>query len=420
MKEYFFDAHMHAMNLIHPSFSSFVDSVSEGFTDFVSSGALSPGYLLTPAMRGQQGLNTILNMFSVFERPIGEIFAMMEEDLHGSFASHQFITAKKENTKVTYPDKPYIRDGKFHFRSHIYDQYAMIPLVMDFSTKSDDSSSRSYYTSEEQEKILAYVQDTIDGIKWYRRVKKNGLLDFFPFLGINPAMHTLGFIEQLIDTHVRLPHTKKGRNEKFFRGIKFYPPLGTNPWPEEKKEREKIEYIYSFCERNRVPIITHCDDQGFRGINSKLAQKYTAPLSFKPALEKYPELIIDFAHYGRQYSLFGKKSIKSLIGSTFTEDPWFNQIIGFMADYEHVYADMSFSGTDPAFYKGLHSFIYQQDEPLAEKIIDRSMFGSDFSVNLAKVESYTNYLRIFEESPFSDDVIHRFASVNPSRFLQLT
>ena len=233
MKEYFFDAHMHAMNLTHPSFSSFVDSVSEGFTDFVSSGALSPGYLLTPTMRGQQGLNTILNMFSIFERPIGEIFAIIEEDLHGAFVSHQHITTKKENTKVTYPEHPYIRDGKFHFRSRTYDSYALIPLVMDFSTKSEDSNSRSYYTSEEQEKILSYVQDTIDGIKWYRRVRKNGSLDFFPFLGINPGMHTLSFIEKLIETHVQLPHTKQSRNEKFFRGIKFYPPLGTNPWPEK-------------------------------------------------------------------------------------------------------------------------------------------------------------------------------------------
>ena len=74
------------------------------------------------------------------------------------------------------------------------------------------------------------------------------------------------------------------------------------------KEREKIEYIYQFCEKNRVPIITHCDDQGFRGINSKIAQRYTAPISFKPALEKYPNLIIDFAHYGRQYNPFGKRA----------------------------------------------------------------------------------------------------------------
>ena len=72
---------MHAMNLTHPNFVSFVDSVADNLTEFVTSGALSPGYLLTPSNRGQQGLVTLLNMFSVFERPIGEIFSLMEEDL---------------------------------------------------------------------------------------------------------------------------------------------------------------------------------------------------------------------------------------------------------------------------------------------------------------------------------------------------
>ena len=410
---------MHAMNMMHPSFSSFVDSVSEGFADFVSSGALSPGYLLTPAMRGQQGMSTLLNMFSIFERPIGEIFATIEEDLHGSFKSHQHLANKKEAPHIMYPPKPYIRNGKFYFRNMTYDAYGLIPLVMDFSSKGDDANSRSYYTPEEQEKILTYVKDTIDGIEWYKKVKQHGLLEFYPFLGINPTMHTHSFIEKLIEEHVFLPKEKRIQKGKLFKGIKFYPPLGTNPWPEKGIERDKISYIYSFCEKNRVPIITHCDDQGFRGINSKVAQRYTNPQSYIPVLESYPELIIDFAHYGRQYNLLSKKSFKSIIGQILTDDPWFNQIISFMETYEHVYADVSFSGTDPAFYKGLHSFIHNQKDVHKEKILKRSMFGSDFSVNLAKVESYSNYLRIFEESPFSDEEIHLLASTNPIHFLGL-
>jgi predicted TIM-barrel fold metal-dependent hydrolase len=91
-----------------------------------------------------------------------------------------------------------------------------------------------------------------------------------------------------------------------------------------------------------------------------------------------------------------------------------------MARFDHVYADFSFSGTDPAFYSDLHAFIHElEDGDLAQRIIDRSMFGTDFQVNLAKVESYSNYLRIFETSPFSDEEIEKFASENPLRFLGL-
>ena len=46
------------------------------------------------------------------------------------------------------------------------------------------------------------------------------------------------------------------------------------------------------------------------------------------------------------------------------------------------------------------------------------MFGTDFSVNLMKVESYTSYYRIFEESPFSNEDIHRFVHTNPLRYMR--
>ena len=179
---------MHAMNLMHPSFSSFIDSVSESFSDFVASGALSPGYILSPQLRGQQGLITALNMFNIFDRPIGEIFATMEEDLSGSFKSHEYIGIRdKEKANFRYPEAPYIHDSTFTFRSRSYDTYALIPLVMDFSTHSSDEHSKSYYTAESSEKILGYIEDTIEAIRWYRSVRPQGMLEFYPFLGINPG-----------------------------------------------------------------------------------------------------------------------------------------------------------------------------------------------------------------------------------------
>lgn len=425
MPHYFFDAHMHAMNLTHPNFVSFVDSVADNLAEFVTSGALSPGYLLTPANRGQQGLVTLVNMFSVFERPIGEIFALMEEDLSGAFRHHQGMVKGKAPANLMYPEHPYIRGGKFHFRSMVYDRYALVPLVMDFSRLSGDEDSKSYYTSEQQEKILSYVKDTLDGIAWYKNVRNNGLLEFFPFLGINPEVHTLDLITDLLQTYVRTDANvswdpRRIKAPKRFRGVKFYPPLGTSPWPSDKRKLEKVRHIYEFCEQNRVALITHCDDQGFRGVPAKLAQQYTNPAAWSPVLEHYPDLKVDFAHYGRQYNPIGKSPLKVLLDRSFTNDPWFTEIIDLMSRFEHVYADFSFSGTDPDFYVQLHEFIHTlEDEQLAEKVIHRSMFGSDFTVNLAKVESYSNYLRIFEESPFSDEEIECFVSANPIRFLGL-
>ena len=422
MLKYFFDSHMHAMNLNHPNFISLVNSVTNGFTEFVTSGMLSPGYLLTPANRGQQGLVTILNMFSVFERPIGEIFAMMEDDLCGQY-SHPPVPKGKQPANLMYPAQSFIREGKFHFRNKVYDKVALNPLVMDFS-KNQDEWGRSYYTSEQQDKILDYVKDTLDGIEWYRNIRPEGLLEFFPFLGINPEVHTADFIQKLLDTYVRTDHaaqwnSKQSNGQKHFRGIKLYPPLGTNPWPEDPVKLEKIRLIYGFCESMDLPIITHCDDQGFRGITAKLAQQYTSPESWIPVFEHYPHIRIDFAHYGKQYNPLAKSPLKAL-NDNIADDPWFKELMELMRRYEQVYADFSFSGTDPRFYEQLKTFIDgEKDGKLVHTVLEHSMFGSDFTVNLAKVESYTNYYSIFENSPFTSEEIEGFASRNPVRFLGL-
>jgi predicted TIM-barrel fold metal-dependent hydrolase len=293
---------------------------------------------------------------------------------------------------------------------------------MDFS-RDHGEWGKSYYTSEQQTKILGYIADTIEGMDWYESVRPEGLLQFHPFLGVNPQVHGLAFIEELFDRFVcttkPAKRGKSGGNTKRFRGIKLYPPLGMNPWPESGIEREKVEFIYRFCQDHRLPIITHCDDQGFRGVAAKLAQQYTAPRSWRPVLERYPDLKIDFAHYGRQYNLLARRSpLNVLMENNFTKDPWFLDIIALMRKYQHVYADVSFSGTDPKFYEHLHAFL-DAGEGDAQFVMERSLFGSDFTVNLAKVESYTNYYRIFETSPFSDEVVHAFSSINAKRFLGL-
>jgi len=36
-----------------------------------------------------------------------------------------------------------------------------------------------------------------------------------------------------------------------------------------------------------------------------------------------------------------------------------------------------------------------------------------------KVESYTSYYRMFEQSPLSDDEVHAMVSVNPLRFMHI-
>ncbi len=409
MANIFFDAHMHAMNLRHPNFVSLVDSIVDNLGEFVTSGALSPGYLLTPANRSQQGLITLMNMFSLFELSIEEIFTLLDDDLTGKYREREKVVKGKTPANLTYPPKSYFRGGKFHFRGHQYDKYGLVPLVMDFSRDLKGEENLAYYTKERENKIISYLNDTLRGIERYNGAHPNGFLEFYPFLGINPTVHPFPFIVTLFEDYL-FPNGP-------FRGVKFYPPLGTDVWPSGDEEREKVTFIYSFCVEHNLPIVTHCDDQGFRGVAPKLAQHYSEPQRWEPVFENYPTLKVDFAHYGRQYN---HSPIKALLDRPFTGDPWFLQLMALMERYPNVYGDVSFSGVNPSFYKDLHQYIEShEDQELADKIRRRTLFGTDFSVNLAKVESYSNYLRIFEESPFSDAEVHLFASTNVIEFLGL-
>jgi hypothetical protein len=61
----------------------------------------------------------------------------------------------------------------------------------------------------------------------------------------------------------------------------------------------------------------------------------------------------------------------------------------------------------------------EENKEIKDHILKRSLFGTDFSVNLFKVKSYSEYYSIFEKSPFSDEEIDLFVSENPKTFLDI-
>ncbi len=408
---YFFDQHFHVMNIEHPNLLSFFSSLDTGLPDLITSGALSPSYILTAKNRkGPVLLNRLTNTLTTFEQSIGETLVLMENDLMGAYPSHEEGALR--------PELPYIRDGKMHMRDQVYDKLAMCPLLMDFSSNQLRKESL-YYPIPKEQKILDYVRDTLEGFDYYAKEHPQGLFEFFPFLGINPPVHSLDFIQELLETYVLKDRKHKQERQRFY-GIKFYPPLGYDPWPSDAQERKKVQLIYDFCATYDVPIMTHCDDQGFRGVPAKEAWKYTAPSSYKPVLARYPTLCIDFAHYGWQYNQLQKNPLTliSSMANKVPDSPWFHELVELMHLYPNIYADVSFSGTNPEFYVLLKNYMQSLEEEKRRTILERTMFGTDFSVNLMKVESYTSYYRIFEESPFSDEDIHRFVHTNPLQYMR--
>jgi predicted TIM-barrel fold metal-dependent hydrolase len=408
---YFFDQHFHLMNITHPNLISFFSSLESGIGELVTSGALLPSYILTPKNRRSHTLlNRITNTLTTFEFSIGETLVLMEDDLRGVFTSR--------DEEAPRPSAPYLTDRGLVFRDHLYDKMALCPMLMDFSSSPKGGDSL-YYPLPHENRILTYIQDTLAGFEYYRTERPNGVFEFFPFVGINPPVHSLDFIQEILSSYVVTDEHKNGGDRQFY-GIKFYPPLGYDPWPDDKDERKKVTTIYEFCATHSIPIMTHCDDQGFRGVPAKEAWRVTEPNAYKPVLAHYPTLSIDFAHFGWQYTTLQKKPLTVLSGlaNKVPDSQWFYQIIELMKLYPNIYADVSFSGAIPDFYTQLGNFLTSvEDEEERELLTSRIIFGSDYAVNLMKVESYTSYYRMFETSAFSDEVVNRFVQKNPLRYM---
>ena len=401
--KYFSDCHFHALTLAEPNFPALASSLDDTAGNLLLAN-LTSDYIVTGKLfKDDNLLRTISNTLSVLDRSIGESFLVMEEDLKGSFSRD---------------GRRFLEGGKLHFKGEEYDRVLMLPLVIDFSD-SPQKELQTHYSLPPKERLTAYAEATLEGIRTYYKASPDGLFEFYPFIGINPAFHSLEYLVDLLDKYVNTSHREHERHtvpDKPFYGIKLYPPLGFDPWPDEKEEREKALYLYEFCSYYKTPIVTHTDDQGFRGVQAEKAWKYTDPLTWEHVLQRYPSLKIDFAHFGKQYALasLGRPESIAWRRRDLPDSPWFHTITRLMAEYPGVYADLSFSGSEADFYTELWAYLREEDRP---ELWDRILFGSDFPVNLLKVEAYSEYLTLWEDSPFTAEETDRIAQANALRFL---
>jgi hypothetical protein len=411
----FFDVHCHALTLSHPSFLSFLETLRLRRSEVIYSQIRSPNFLARALFRSRG--ETVRNLLAVMENSPGEIFEIMEDDLEGRYAQEG-------------DPEPLVRQGALCISGRRFGSIALCPLVVDFGEKSQPRSDACYYGPPESS-VDAQIRDVMLGIRDYRRNRPHGLLEIHPFLGINTQNHSPESLHVLLERHLGAwrPGQDRARTvfsamqdyssswngvtgapggECLFSGIKLYPPLGFDPWPEPGEERDKVELVYGFCERRGIPITTHCDDHGFRVVSVKEAFDFTAPSRYEPALERYPELKIDFAHFGRQYTTAFRRPAPT---------EWFEKIVGLIDAHPNVYADLSFNGVEPEYYERLVEAMAAFPDATRDKVRARVMFGSDFVVSLLKIRSYADYFRIFDASPLEPGLRAMLCSENPARFL---
>jgi predicted TIM-barrel fold metal-dependent hydrolase len=175
----------------------------------------------------------------------------------------------------------------------------------------------------------------------------------------------------------KMYETDESIYKDIFAGIKVYPQLGFDPFPDTEEEFEKVDFLYQYCISKRIPIMSHCSDGGFKVGNFNT---YTSPTGkWAKVLERYPNLTLCFAHFGNQSN-----------GCT----DWQKAIIAHTAK-PNVYTDISCNNATQAYYNQLGKLV-QTNQMLQHKLL----FGSDFSINMfaSKVNSYNQYLKAYIES----------------------
>lgn len=223
---------------------------------------------------------------------------------------------------------------------------------------------------------FAHHRDRLADLK-FRRPR-----DLHPFFAVDPRR------PGVVDAVVSGEFVGKG---KVFQGVKLYPRMGFDP------ACEALAPLFEWCDRNRIPIVSHCAAQGFPPVGGHDA--FGMPSSFLPVLERHPELIIDFAHFGLY------------------ETPWADQIADLIARHDHVYSDLS-CYTRAERIRAFRAAYW--DRP---KVRERTMFGTDFDVFHLVGIGWTldAYYGAFcaERNPgaFSAEDLVLMTSTTPQRFL---
>ena len=450
----FYDIHTHILNLSHPNLTAYLfrPDLKQQLAQLLKDNRfdlakLGLGSLILPSltknaiheklMKGEKALiNVIVNCLSFMEVPMEYQFLVLEYFL--KTGSPTLLNKQRQ----------------LEINGTAYDKIVLCPLVIDFGYKN--MSSGIFYGLSPKRPIASQVGDLLYAIKTYYRFnlevkekrmhlskeipdfqacKHEKLFEIYPFMGLDTRNYTLKEIRGLLykyfpnfsksesgeERRARL-FAKMGQLDSnmykspeeyadVFAGIKLYPQLGFDPYPKDPDELKKVQYLYKFCVKRRIPITTHCSDGGYKIGQYDDLTRPPPTGRWKNVLNEFPELTLNFAHFGSE--------------SQSPKRQWRNAIIALTKKHPHVYADISCNEATPAYYNELESLFNPTPKPKFDypppdnnpELYTRVLFGSDFSINLlaSKVASYNAYLDAFAKAKLS----HKDAlcSENPARFL---
>lgn len=424
----FYDIHFHIMDLSHTNITAYINRL-------MGVKSLSKSLFKNIITLPKSLLNILKSTFSknsyssISINKTKNLLSFMEGSIKYDFLIVDYFLKNRDR---------FVTDSnEFSVGEHRYNKIVLCPLIMDFGYQSLDNSD-VFYNIPPQKTIKDQIEDLFKSINYYYnksihivrhsdRVKFNTvdftgskdekLFEIYPFMGLNTKNYTFDEVKDLLDKYFSefsREDSKEQRQLKLynkmgefsgdldsreqckniFAGIKLYPPLGFEPWPKDLKQREKVKYLYNTCIEKKIPITVHCGTGGF--YVHKRGREFTDPDNqWKKVLDRYSGLKINFAHFG-----FGKKR-------------WQKSIIKLAEGRSGVYTDFSYNIEKENYYKKL-SRLFNKNP----KLEDRVLFGSDFMINLLRLNSYNEYLNCYSKTEhLSNEIKRKVSNINTESFL---
>lgn len=241
-----------------------------------------------------------------------------------------------------------------------------------------------------------------------------------PFYAYNPKK-TLDKLRQVVAYG-------DSNNLSNYRGVKFYPPSGYQPWYDDESNNYQVRNLelYNFCIEHDIPVFTHCNYGGMEAGKDYWRNNDVAHWS--KVLAEFPSLRLCFGHAGGDAGWLGdfeSKKLKSMGHDTF-EKSFPGQIYYLCTHYENVYCEFGYLpdimhlDERIKFRSQLAKCIEvstSSSYPFSSKI----MYGTDWHMIMQEHgfhDYYDSFVKLFEHKSLRD-YTNQFFRQNAMEYLKL-
>lgn len=324
----FIDAHCHLFNVDDiPLYESVLGKVRMGTIDALLGSIIAGAAVSTQQVPGF--LESQRNFIRFFERDIPSNILWLND---------QLVAAVQGSTEINVVLKKFGYTGK---------RIVVTPLIMDFDKSLVETDLGRDVSCKDQARRLFHAIAECDSA-----------LEIYPFFGfaLNKLDDNLHELEKLqlwwkdngIMKHQRVLGMNNPLPAGKAIGIKLYPPLGFNPYPEGQALSNYIKF-YEWCISEDIPLTVHCQRTSFTAAqNSALIDSRTNPSNWEKLFLKYPSLSklrINFGHFGGTNELIKMmRNVDSVNQNFHLADSWSLTVCKLLCQYENTYADISAFG----------------------------------------------------------------------------